>query len=725
MAFSLGNILKSAASTTVKALSPAYNAVAKVYDKVKSLVPNASTTPAATSSPANSLFSVSGNTANGVTTNGSTGGLTSGISATATPSATSSSSLPSSSAVSGSSSVALAPMGQSNLQTPTVPSTIPSTSLSQGAQPVATVQAPATGTPVVTPFSSTPQATTSNGTTTTTTTDPNAIPSELMNPTSDQAIRDTQGRILDVSTQLGGKTAALAAAEVQAKVPEYQQQLNDVMSQINTLNSDAVAEQVKIEGKAIGSEFQTRQVSAVERTRVVKVLGLSAVASALQGNLSLARDYAQKAVDAKFSPLEAELETLKTQLEFNKDNYTRDEKVRADKLVVALDQRQAALEDARANQKTINDLAIEVAKAGGDAETLNTILNTDDLATALGAARGALAKKNGIGVYNLSEAQANIASKLADDFEKASGQFSTVRDAFGKIQSAQNGTGIADVALIFSYMKLLDPTSVVRENEQATVANAGGIPDRFRNIYNSVLTGEKLPETVRKEILNTSGSLYGKAQEIQNVVTSQYNDRATAYGIPSDLVTRDLSAGITGLNGSQQSGANKETIYAKLKTKYPTATEADLQSATQQFLNNPELQKQLGFNSDLGTSQNLPAASATSGTGMRTDRHNNPTAFTTDIAKNAGLVEGVDYVVGDAFPNNPNLKTAKLLGDPIATTIKVIDKIGFYTRSGNQRWDYIAIPASQWNAMSYDQKKQTIAKMYQHEGGTQLSTLFA
>ena len=106
-------------------------------------------------------------------------------------------------------------------------------------------------------------------------------------------------------------------------------------------------------------------------------------------------------------------------------------------------------------------------------------------------------------------------------------------------------------------------------------------------------------------------------------------------------------------------------------------------------------------------------------TAMRTDRNNNPTAFTTDVAKQAGLKEGVDYVAGDPFPNNPNLKTAKLLGDPIATTIKVIDAIGFYTSSGQPRWSYIdQIPdAKNWSNLSYDQKARVVAQMYQREGG--------
>lgn len=122
---------------------------------------------------------------------------------------------------------------------------------------------------------------------------------------------------------------------------------------------------------------------------------------------------------------------------------------------------------------------------------------------------------------------------------------------------------------------------------------------------------------------------------------------------------------------------------------------------------------------------NAPAQTSGVKTGMRTDRHNNPTAMTTDVARTAGLKEGVDYVLGDPFPNNPNLRTAVLLGDPVATTIKAIDSMGFYTQSGKPRWDYISMPKSKWDSLSYDQKRQVIGQMYQREGGTALKSLFA
>lgn len=132
-----------------------------------------------------------------------------------------------------------------------------------------------------------------------------------------------------------------------------------------------------------------------------------------------------------------------------------------------------------------------------------------------------------------------------------------------------------------------------------------------------------------------------------------------------------------------------------------------------------------------GALPNIPAPSGVSGFsspvqsgvlgsgagGARTDRHNNPTAFTTDIAKQAGLVEGVDYVAGDAFPGNPNMKTARLLGDPMTETIKVIDNIGFYTANGQQRWTHTAMTKPQWDGLSTSQKQEVVKEMYRREGG--------
>lgn len=114
---------------------------------------------------------------------------------------------------------------------------------------------------------------------------------------------------------------------------------------------------------------------------------------------------------------------------------------------------------------------------------------------------------------------------------------------------------------------------------------------------------------------------------------------------------------------------------------------------------------------------------------MRTDRNNNPTAFTTDVAKTAGLREGKDFTQGDPFTvpgaKGPiTLYTAKLIGDPVALTIKAIDHAGFYTQQGAERWSYIAIPGWLWDQQTQAIKTRIIGFMYQREGGTEMRHLF-
>lgn len=123
---------------------------------------------------------------------------------------------------------------------------------------------------------------------------------------------------------------------------------------------------------------------------------------------------------------------------------------------------------------------------------------------------------------------------------------------------------------------------------------------------------------------------------------------------------------------------------------------------------------------------------------FRTDRNNNPAAFTTDIAREAGLILGKDYQVGDPFTvkaavgisagevtyKTQTYFTAHLLGDPIALTIQTLDKIGFFTTAGSQRWTYIGIESDLWKRMTTLQKTFIISIMYLAEGGKTLKSLF-
>lgn len=82
--------------------------------------------------------------------------------------------------------------------------------------------------------------------------------------------------------------------------------------------------------------------------------------------------------------------------------------------------------------------------------------------------------------------------------------------------------GPGDIALIFSYMKTLDPGSVVREGEFATAQNAGGIPESIRNYYNRVVGGGRLSPALRTEFANTALNIYESRAQSYNDVANMY-----------------------------------------------------------------------------------------------------------------------------------------------------------------------------------------------------------
>ena len=72
-------------------------------------------------------------------------------------------------------------------------------------------------------------------------------------------------------------------------------------------------------------------------------------------------------------------------------------------------------------------------------------------------------------------------------------EFNLITSAYGRIiTSAKEPTAAGDLALIFNYMKMLDPGSTVREGEFANAQNAGGVDTRARSLYNNIREGTRL-----------------------------------------------------------------------------------------------------------------------------------------------------------------------------------------------------------------------------------------
>lgn len=136
------------------------------------------------------------------------------------------------------------------------------------------------------------------------------------------------------------------------------------------------------------------------------------------------------------------------------------------------------------------------------------------------------------------EQQVDAAAKLRKEYSDQTKGFQDVREAYRRIQASDNNA-VGDLSLIFGYMKMLDPGSVVREGEFANAQNAAGVPDRVLNIYNRALSGERLSQGQRKSFIAQARKLYEAAETQEKTVRTGIERIATGYGLKKENVFYD------------------------------------------------------------------------------------------------------------------------------------------------------------------------------------------
>lgn len=123
--------------------------------------------------------------------------------------------------------------------------------------------------------------------------------------------------------------------------------------------------------------------------------------------------------------------------------------------------------------------------------------------------------------------------------------YTGIAQAYNKVAAAAKDPSAAgDLSLIFGYMKILDPASVVREGEFATAQNAAGIPTQVGNLYNKVLSGERLSETQRADFINQARNLVKSQKGQLDTFNQTYTDIATNYKLDPNKIIIDPFKGI-------------------------------------------------------------------------------------------------------------------------------------------------------------------------------------
>lgn len=413
-----------------------------------------------------------------------------------------------------------------------------------------------------------------------------------------------EGQITELErsiAELTGKAAQEESRRAQLiGTPEFEakrQQISSLVARANALSAEAQAiplqmqQQIQEGGANVTKGGIAPIQTAALRNNAIQALSTGALLSAAQGDLTSALDQVDRAVAAEFEPIKAQLAAKRANLEMlmNDPATTREEKRRAALAEVQLKKIETEQATKEENRKSIQALALQAQENGAPDVIVNNIMKSQDMESAIGSSQGWAAKqtaqsiqeynfavKNGykgsFTQYQNEDANRKIAVAKAGVAKTASGLPSNIATQVDKLSSAfdsspivknynevQNKklsvdsilqTGIkgpADLALVYEFMKALDPTSVVRETEYSTAAASGNIFSGLYAKYNGYLTegGGFLPEGVRKDfqsIINKKFDVATSQYENLRKETARKIDMKTGSGDGVDYLTDYASA---------------------------------------------------------------------------------------------------------------------------------------------------------------------------------------
>jgi hypothetical protein len=143
---------------------------------------------------------------------------------------------------------------------------------------------------------------------------------------------------------------------------------------------------------------------------------------------------------------------------------------------------------------------------------------------------------------------------------------SAYRRMHNLISRKEEITGMDDIAIVFSFMKLLDPGSVVRESEFETAANAGPRAKWFARQWNRFITGGRFTQADRKGFLRSSLTLVKPAMDEDKELQRKYISMSRRYGYPAAFVIPP-STRYFDLPGTKDDAAIRKIMKEQGKTR--------------------------------------------------------------------------------------------------------------------------------------------------------------
>lgn len=202
-------------------------------------------------------------------------------------------------------------------------------------------------------------------------------------------------RLKDLYTQSTSKGTDLLAQQEKANVGGITKQIEEqnllVQQKANQYQKNI--QMLSGQGRGITTGIISGQTDRERRLAAADIGAETAILQAMQGNLTLAKQTAQDAIDLKYKPIEDEIAQKLKLLELNAPQMTAEEKKRADITAGILQEQQQQIADKKAVEANISNVLAEAAKNGATQDVLQKIKTSTNLNDAILSAGSFIAPK--------------------------------------------------------------------------------------------------------------------------------------------------------------------------------------------------------------------------------------------------------------------------------------------------------------------------------------------
>ncbi len=353
--------------------------------------------------------------------------------------------------------------------------------------------------------------------------------------------------IQDLNNQDVGQSAYRTQQEAAQNIPGLQKTQTELQARLTTLANEEKAIPLQLQQESIGRGRTAGGLAPIQtaalRNNAIQSLSVGSLLEASRGNLTLAQDLVDRAVKAKFDPIEEQIrvKTANLNLLLKDPTLTLEEKNRAEAQLAIQEQAKAKVEAAKVEETAIKKIATDAA-ANLQSFTPTTQYPTIAVALdAIGKAKTQVEAATIAATVGLTHAVSKTASIQEYEYAKANGYTGTYTQY--QNEDANRKAVASGTTPSGGYKFTSTQANTGAANAGVSAADFAGLPGEVQNTF---INNPKIAKLLVQDVADAKDASLSREEAASNIngytVPQEVKDYFTAL-LPAAVAASGASGG--------------------------------------------------------------------------------------------------------------------------------------------------------------------------------------